>query len=149
MLFRSPLAATFEKDTTADGGLKVAMRSTGDDIVTSQTDERPHDPDDQPAKVEPAGHSATSRTDVPYLRVTEHVPGQLMPPPETPPVPRPVTSTVRTCGASNVADTDLAAFIVTVQSPTTPEHAPLPHPVKTDWFEASGVAVNVTTVFGS
>ena len=117
-----PLAADFESVAMAEGGLKVAIRLTGAVIVTSQTEEVPAQLPDQPPKTEPAPQSATSWTGVPYLMVSEHtLAGQSMPPPETPPVPRPDTVTDRTCGASNVAVTLFAAFIVTVQSPTTPE----------------------------
>jgi phage tail protein X len=99
----------------------------------------------QPVKVAPAAGVAVSVTAVPLLKDAEQVVPQLMPAGAlvTVPDPAPARLTVRAkdCKA-NVAVTELAAFIVTVQAPV-PVQAPL-QPVKV--APAAGVAVSVTAV---
>jgi hypothetical protein len=99
----------------------------------------------QPVKVEPAAGVAVRAIEELAANEAEHVLPQAMPAGALVivPVPAPdlVTVTMTDCSA-NVAETDAAAFIVTVQAPL-PKQAPL-HPVKPD--PASGVTVKLTTV---
>jgi hypothetical protein len=100
----------------------------------------------QPVKVEPAAGVAVSVTAVPLANEPEHVA-----PHEIPagalvmvPLPAPVLLTVSAkLWSVNVAVTDVAALIVTVQVPVPVQPPPL-QPVKLE--PAAGVAVSVTAV---
>lgn len=112
--------------------------------VTTQLPVPEHAPD-QPAKRESAEGVAVRVTVAPVLKLKEQVVPQLIPAGllVTAPVPVPTLETERlkVCRL-NVAVTDLAASMVTVQVPV-PEQAPL-QPTKTEL--AVGVAVRVTWV---
>src|SRR5262245_23448860 len=98
----------------------------------------------QPVKVEPAAGGAVKVTRVPLVTDTEQIAPQSMPAGAlvTEPVPLPafVTVSAKDCNA-NVAVTEPAAFIVTVQAPV-PVHAPL-QPVKIEL--KPGVGLKVTS----
>lgn len=96
-------------------------------------------------KVEPAAGVAVRVTDEATGNDAEHVLPQLMPAGALVmvPVPGPDLITVRVADTrANVAVTDAAVFIATVQPPV-PKQPPL-HPVKAE--SASGVTVKLTTV---
>jgi hypothetical protein len=99
-----------------------------------------------PAKVDPAFAVSVKVTGVPLVKFALHVTGQLMPVGvlviEPEPLPDKLTNSGKVT-ALNVAVTDCAAFILTLQEPPVPEHAPL-HPAKLD--PAFAVAVKVTVV---
>src|SRR5258705_13464630 len=100
----------------------------------------------QPVKVEPPAGAAVSVTAVPLVNVAEQVVPQEMPAGAlvTVPVPAPALLTVSVKdGTANVAVTDVAALIVTVQVAVPVQPPPL-QPVNVD--PAAGVAVKVTTV---
>jgi hypothetical protein len=88
-----------------------------------------------PANADPAAGIAERDTDVPILRLAEHVLPQLIPAGElvTVPEPVPISPTVSVaCGGGvgpKLALTLVSELSVTLQ-PAVPEHAP-PHPVKT------------------
>ena len=100
----------------------------------------------QPVNVEPAAGVAVKVTAVPLANAAEQVAPQEMPAGalETVPVPAPafVTVSVKGCRV-NVAVTDVAALIVTVQVPVPVQPPPL-QPVNVE--PAAGVAVRVTAV---
>jgi len=125
--------------------LNVAVADLGAFIVTEQVPVPVQAPL-QPAKVELDAGVAVKVTEVPLVKVAEQVVGQLIPDGllATVPVPVPalVTARVKAC-VLNVAVTDLAAFIVTVQVPV-PEHPPPLQPANTEPLAA--LAVRVTEV---
>src|SRR6059036_3013359 len=100
----------------------------------------------QPVKVELASGVAVKVTAVPLVNGAEHVAPQAIPAGllATVPAPAPALVSVRVkdCTA-NVAVTEVAAFVVTVQVPVPEQPLPL-QPVKVEL--ASGVAVKVTAV---
>ena len=113
-------------------------------IVTLQ-DPAPEQASDQPEKTEPLAGVAVSVTLVPKRKFREQVEPQLIPRGFELTVPEPVPDrlTVRVTGSNeNVAVTDLACVMVTVQVPV-PEQSP-DHPVKPE--PVAGVAVRVTLV---
>jgi hypothetical protein len=127
-----------------DGRVKVAVTARAALMVTVQVPV-PLQLPPQPLKMDPAAGVAVRVTTVPLLNAAEQVVPHAMPAGELltvpPPLPDLVTVSVR--GASpNVAVTEVAAFIVTVQVPV-PVQPPL-QPVNVD--PAAGVAVNVTVV---
>ncbi len=76
------------------------------------------------------------------------MPGQLIPPPVTEPVPAPETETFSTgagCWEANVAVTVWSELMVTVHVAVAPQPPP-DQPAKVD--PVAGVAVNVTVVPG-
>src|SRR6202162_6007928 len=99
----------------------------------------------QPVKVDPAAALAVSVTTVPLLKLALQVVPQLIPVGllvnVAVPVPALVTLNLQT-GTLNVAVTDFAALIVTLQVPV-PVQAPL-QPANVD--PAAAFAVSVTTV---
>jgi hypothetical protein len=116
-------------------------------MVTAQVSDVPHDPYDQPAKVEPGSGSTVSVTTCGCAYVAEHVVGQLIPPmslvmcPD--PCPTSFTVSVREI-AVKVAVADFAAFTENEHVVSTPEQFAPVHPVKVEL--ASGAAVRVTFV---
>jgi len=94
-------------------------------------------------KVFPEFAVAVNVTLVLASKLAEQVELQLMPAGElvTVPLPAPLIVIVRVYASTNVAVTDWAAVIATVQVPV-PEHPPPLQPVKLD--PEFGVAVNVT-----
>src|SRR5450755_2440839 len=124
--------------------LKVTVTDFAALIVTEQAPVPVHAPL-QPVKVEPAAALAVSVTTVPLLKLALQVVPQLIPVGllVTVPVPVPalVTLNLKTT-ALNVAVTDFAALIVTLQVPV-PVQAPL-QPANVD--PAATLAVSVTTV---
>src|SRR6267142_1996575 len=125
---------------------KVAVTVCAALIVTVQVPVPVQPPPLQPVKAEPAAGVAVSVTAVPLANEAEHVV-----PHEIPagvlvmvPLPVPVLLTVSAkLWSANVAVTDVAALIVTVQVPVPVQPPPL-QPVKVD--PAAGVAVSVTAV---
>lgn len=109
-------------------GLNVAVTDSAALIVTVHVPVPVHPAPLQPPNVEPEFTAAVSTTWEPLLKFAEHVAPQLIPDGllVTVPVPVPDFVTVKANVVGlNVADTDCAAVIVTVQTPT-PEHpAPL------------------------
>jgi hypothetical protein len=95
-----------------------------------------------PVKLEPAAGVAVSVTIVPLLKLAVQVPGQFIPAGLLLTVPPPTTVTESAKTWVNVAVTDSAALIVTVQIPV-PVQAPL-HPAKLQ--PEAGVAVSITEV---
>jgi hypothetical protein len=123
---------------------KVAVTAWAAVIVTLQLPVPVHAPL-QPVKVELASGVAMRVTTVPVSNDALQVDPQAIPVGEEAMVPPPVPAlpTVRAYWILvNVAVTDAAALIITVQFPV-PVHAPL-QPVKVEL--ASGIAVRVTTV---
>jgi len=116
-------------------------------MVTAQANDVPHDPYDQPAKVEPGSGSTVSVTTCGCAKVSEHVVGQLIPPTSLvmcpDPCPTSFTVSVREI-AVKVAVADVAAFTVNEQVVSTPEQSAPVHPVKVEF--ASGAAVRITFV---
>ena len=124
---------------------KVAVTVCAALIVTVQVPV-PVQPPLQPVKVEPAAGAAVRVTTVPVVKEVEHVAPQEMPAGAlvTVPLPAPALVTVSAKDdCMNVAVTEVAALIATVQVPV-PEH-PLPlQPVNVE--SAAAAAVNVTEV---
>jgi hypothetical protein len=124
---------------------KVAVTVCAPLIVTVQ-EPVPVQPPLQPVKVEPAAGAAVRVTTVPVVKEVEHVAPQEMPAGAlvTVPLPAPALVTVSAKDdCMNVAVTEVAALIATVQVPV-PEH-PLPlQPVNVE--SAGAAAVNVTEV---
>jgi hypothetical protein len=104
----------------------------------------PEQAPDHPAKVELAAGAAFRVTEVPALKVEEHVCPQLMPAGVLvmTPVPGPATDTASDRGPENAAPTLVSAFRTTVHF-AVPEQAP-DQPEKV--LEAAGLAVNVMDV---
>jgi len=105
----------------------------------------PEQPPLQPLNVEPAAGAAVRVTAVPLVNDPEHVAPQEIPDGvlTTVPVPAPALVRVSVSGCrANVAVTEVAALMVTVQVPV-PEQPPL-QPLNVE--PATGAAVNVTTV---
>jgi hypothetical protein len=97
----------------------------------------------QPAKVDPGAGVAVSDAVEPFASVAEQVLGQLIPLPETDPLPEPPRPTLSANGPglSNVALTVTLFFSPAVNvQPPVPEHAP-PQPAKV--APSSGDAVSV------
>jgi hypothetical protein len=125
---------------------KPAVTDAAAVTVTEQVLAIPEQPPLQPVKVEPAAGVAVRVTTVPVVKGAEHVAPHVMPVGalETVPLPLPDFVTVsEKAGKLNVAVTDVAALIVTVQVPIPTQPPPF-QPVKSD--PAAGVAVNVTDV---
>ena len=100
----------------------------------------------QPVNVEPAAGAAVKVTTVPLVKPVEHVAPQEMPAGALVmlPLPAPDVATVSVNeDCTNVAVTEVAAFIVTVQEPEPVQPPPL-QPVNVE--PAAGVAVKVTAV---
>jgi len=114
--------------------------------VTMQVPVPEQPPPLQPVKVELASDVAVRVTAVPLANGAEHVAPQVTPAGLLVTVPAPAPAllavSVKVCRA-NVAVTEAAALIVTVQGPV-PEQPPPLQPVKVEL--ASGVAVKVTAV---
>src|SRR5262249_14821068 len=126
--------------------LKVAVTDVAAFTVTAQLPVPEQPPPLQPVNVEPAAGVALSVTVVPLANVAEHMVPHEMPTGVlvTVPVPAPAVLTVSAKGCGlNVAVTDCAALIVTVQVPV-PEHPPPLQPVNVE--PAAGAAVRVTPV---
>lgn len=137
-----PFVTVSTKVVTA--GLNVAVTDSAALSVTVHVPVPVHPAPLQPPNVEPEFSAAVSTTWEPLLKFAEHVAPQLIPDGllVTVPVPVPdfVTVKVNVVGL-NVADTDSAALIVTVQTPT-PEH---PAPVQpANVLPLFAVAVSVT-----
>ena len=94
----------------------------------------------QPEKPQPSAGVAVNVTCVPPVKLALHVDGQLIPVGELVTVPLPVTLTDNVAFCTNVAVTDSAAFIATVQLPL-PLQAP-PQLLKAQ--PPAGVGVKVT-----
>jgi hypothetical protein len=124
--------------------LKVAVTDCAAFILTLQAPVPEHAPL-HPAKVDPAAAAAVKVTVVPLLKFALHVTVQLIPEgalvTEPEPLPEKATNSGKVT-VLNVAVTDCAAFMVTLQAPA-PVQAPL-QPAKVE--PAAAVAVNVTTV---
>jgi hypothetical protein len=99
---------------------------------------------DQPVNLDPDAAVALSVTTVPAAKAFEHVPGHAMPLPVTLPEPVPASPTVSVSAggelAANVAVSDRAAFIVTVQVPVPLQPAP-DQPAKVELPAAEPVSV--------
>ena len=97
---------------------------------------------DQATNFEPTDGVAVNTTFAPGAKAYKHVEPQLMPRGLEATVPRPVPTfvTFKVFPGAKVAVTDLAALIVTVQTPV-PEHAP---DQPTNLEPAAGLAVSVT-----
>src|SRR6266403_5304106 len=124
----------------------VAVTDVAALIVTVQVPVPEQPPPLQPVKLEPAAGVAVSVTAVPLANEEAQVAPQEMPAGAlvTVPLPAPGLLTVSAkLWSANVAVTDVAALIVTVQVPV-PEQPPPLQPVKVE--PAAGVAVSVTTV---
>src|SRR5438309_7383874 len=127
--------------------LNVAVTDRAPLIVTVQVvSETPSQPL-QPPKVDPPLALGVSVTTLPLSYVNTHVGPQLMPPSLEVTVPLPVppllTVRVKPCCRLNVAVTDRAPLIVTVQVVSETPSQPL-QPAKTEpWL---GAAVSVTVV---
>ena len=124
---------------------KAAPTLTDAFIVTVQVDDVPLQAPLQPEKVNPCEGAAAKVMLLPLLKVLLQLEAQELPSEKpTPPVPVMLRFNVRvTTAAENVADTVLAASIVTEQVDELPLQAPL-HPVKVK--PDAGVAVSVTTL---
>jgi hypothetical protein len=107
----------------------------------------PEQAPDHPAKVELAAGTAFRVTEVPALKVEEHVCPQLMPAGllVMTPVPGPATDTANDTGPEKVAPTLVSPFRTTVHF-AVPEQAP-DQPEK--MLEAVGLAVSVIDVPGA
>ena len=106
----------------------------------------PVQPPLQPVKVEPVAGVAVNVTAVPLVKACEHVAPHEMPDGELVMVPLPVPDFVRLSvkdDCTNVAVTDWAALIVTVQVPV-PVHPPPLQPENVE--PAAGEALSVTAV---
>ena len=128
-----------------DCSAKLAVTVDAALVETVQDWAPPQPPPLQPVKVEPAAGVAVKVTKEFAVNEAEHVLPQLIPAGAlvTMPVPAPDLFTVIvTDWSANVAVTEAAALIVTVQAPV-PKQPPL-HPVKPE--PASGVTVKLTTV---
>ena len=124
-------------------GLNVALTDCAPLMMIVQLAVPLHPPPLHPAKAKPAAGAADSITLVPLLKLALQVGGQLIPPGLLATVPEPDTLTVSgNVTTPNVAVTDCALFIVTMQLPV-PVQAPL-HPAKL--VPPAGVAVSVTMV---
>jgi hypothetical protein len=123
--------------------LNVAFTDRDALIVTLQTPRPVHAPD-QPANFEPVVALAVNTSFAPGANVYEQVEPQLIPGvlETTVPVPFPAFVTFSVLPRAKLALTDLAALIVTLQTPV-PEHAP---DQPTNLEPADGVAVNMTLV---
>jgi hypothetical protein len=124
--------------------LKVAVTDCAAFILTLQAPVPEHAPL-HPAKVDPAFAVAVKATVVPLLKFALHVTVQLIPEGALVTEPEPLPDKATNSGkvtVLNVAVTDCAAFMVTLQAPA-PVQAPL-QPAKVE--PAAAVAVNVTTV---
>lgn len=113
---------------------------------TVQLVEEPEQAPLQPANLLPAAGAAVNFTEVPELKLAEHVLPQLMPAGEddTLPLPVPERETVKVyTGSVNVAVTAWAEAMLTVQVDAVPVQAP-PQPEKTEPWAAC--AVKVTAV---
>jgi hypothetical protein len=117
----------------------VAVTLCAELIVTTQLS-KPLQAPLQPSKPEPAAGVAVSVTWVPGATLMLHVDGQLIPAGELATAPLPVTLTDNVTSCKNVAVTDSAAFIVTVQLPL-PLQAP---PQLPKVQPPAGVGVKVT-----
>jgi hypothetical protein len=124
--------------------VNVAVTDCAAPIVTLQVAEAPAQAPLQPVKLEPAAATAVSVTLAPLTKPNWQVAPQSMPAgllaTEPPPVPAFVTASC-TGSKVNVAVTDFAALIATVQVVDAPVHAPL-QPVKLE--PAAAAAVSVT-----
>jgi hypothetical protein len=123
--------------------VNVAVIDRAASSVTVQVDE-PLQAPLQPVKLEPAAATAVSVTVAPLVKSFWQLAPQAMPAGllATEPLPVPVFATVRCTGRSvNVAVTDRAALIATLQVAEEPAQAPL-QPVKLE--PAAAVAVSVT-----
>ena len=75
-------------DVVCSGRLKTAVTDFGPSMLTLQPP-LPLQSPSQPANVDPSAGVAESVAVEPFASVTEHVPGQLIPLPETEPLPEP------------------------------------------------------------
>jgi hypothetical protein len=122
------------------GRSKTAVTDFGPSMVTLQPPFPLQSPS-QPANVDPGAGVAVSVAVEFLASVTEHVLGQLIPLPETEPLPEPARPTSRANGPglSNVALTVTFCFSPAVNvQPPVPEHAP---PQPTNVAPASGDAL--------
>jgi hypothetical protein len=125
---------------------KVAVTACAARIVTVQVPVPVQPPPLQPVNVEPAAGAAVRVTTVPVLKEVEQVAPQEIPAGALATVPAPDLATVSAkddCDCMNVAVTEVAAIIVTVQVPVPVQPPPL-QPVNME--PAAGAAVRVTTV---
>jgi hypothetical protein len=113
-------------------------------IVKVQVEEEPVQAPLQPVKVNPAEGDAASVMLLPLLKVLLQLEAQELPSEKpTPPVPVMVRFNVRvTTTAENVAETFLAASMVTVQVDEEPLQAP-PQPLKVKPGAAAAASVTV------
>jgi hypothetical protein len=117
-------------------------------IVDVQVDAVPLHPPLQPVNVEPASGVAVSVTVEPATKLARQADPQEMPDGEDVTVPLPVPPLVTDSGhvpaevVVNVAVTDLAALIVTVQVGALPLHSP-PQPAKVIPLPAAAVKVTL------
>ena len=129
-------------DVVCSGTLKTAVTAFASSMLTLQAPFPLQSPS-QPAKVDPGAGVAVSVAVEPFASVTEHVPGQVIPLPETDPLPEPPrpTFSAKGPGLSKVALTPTLANspAVKVQVPV-PEQAP---PQPTNVAPASGEAFSV------
>lgn len=126
--------------------LKVAVTATAFAALMVQA-AVPEQAPDHPAKVEFAAGTAFRVTEVPALKVEEHVCPQLMPAGllVITPVPGPATDTANDRGPEKVAPTLVSPFRTMVHF-AVPEQAP-DQPEK--MLEAAGLAVRVMDVPGA
>jgi hypothetical protein len=127
--------------------IKVALTLRSEVSVTTQFPIPTQPPPLQPMKEEPLAALAESVTTVPFGKVFEQVPGQMIPAGELSTVPWPVPCRdTESVGKTlvNIAATVVFAFKVRTQVPT-PVHGPL-HPAKLELGSAN--AVRVTMVPG-
>src|SRR5213083_245721 len=129
-----------------DGTANVAVTEVAAFSVTMQVPVPEQPPPLQPEKVEPAVGVAVKVTEVPLANAAAQVVPQAMPAGAlvTVPLPTPLELTVSVKDwIANVAVTEVAALIVTVQVPV-PEQPPPLQPEKVE--PATGAAVKVTAV---
>jgi hypothetical protein len=141
-----PVPAIVTASPTTAGGANVAVTLRAAFIVTTHVVDVPEHAPLQPVNVPPAFGTAVSVTAVPPVKLSVHVPGQLMTPGAPVTVPGPVTVTPSgyvDAIALKLAVTLFAASIVTVQVVDEPLHAP-DHPPNV--LVPLGTAVSVTTV---
>ena len=124
----------------------AAFTVCGPLMMTVQEPAPLHAPD-HAFRAEPPAGVAVSTTDVPWLKLAAHVPGQAIPGgllvtlPLAPPLL--VTLTNRGCTGTKLAVTDCAAVMVKVQVPA-PAHTAELQPAKAE--PDAGVAVSVIAV---
>lgn len=123
-----PVLVTVSEYVVWEDNPKVAITLLAASMVTVHVPVPLHPPPLQPVKVLPDDGDAVKVIGVPAATDTEQVEGHEILPPVTCPLPVPDVLTeswyVPAPAELNVADTDLSASIVTLQTPV-PVHAPV------------------------